>query len=127
MVYNLKVICYQQTSPTSIADERRCLCRVPTVDGDKTLTVRDGTQSGDRLRMRGYGVPTLGGRGRGDQYVHVKCACGEQASRIVAAMSCGRLQLWAAVHASRVVAEMPCGRLRNTECTEGLMDGGPRL
>ena len=47
--------------------------RVPTVDGDKTLTVREGTQSGDRLRMRGYGVPTLAGRGRGDQYVHVKC------------------------------------------------------
>ena len=46
--------------------------RVPTVDGDKTLSVREGTQSGDRLRMRGYGVPTLNGRGRGDQYVHIK-------------------------------------------------------
>ncbi len=53
--------------------------RVPTVDGDKTLTVREGTQSGDRLRMRGYGVPTLGGRGRGDQYVHVKCVSGSGA------------------------------------------------
>jgi molecular chaperone DnaJ len=47
---------------------------VPTVDGDKTLSVREGTQSGDRLRMRGYGVPTLNGRARGDQYVHIKCA-----------------------------------------------------
>ena len=44
------------------------------MDGDKTLSVREGTQSGDRLRMRGYGVPTLNGRGRGDQYVHIKCA-----------------------------------------------------
>ena len=50
------------------------------MDGDKTLTVREGTQSGDRLRMRGYGVPTLGGRARGDQYVHVKCVLGRHGS-----------------------------------------------
>ena len=50
------------------------MCRVPTVDGDKTLSIRQGTQSGDRLRMRGYGVPLLQGAGRGDQYVHIKCA-----------------------------------------------------
>jgi hypothetical protein len=37
------------------------------------LTVRQGTQNGDRLRMRGFGVPSLGGRGRGDQYVHIRC------------------------------------------------------
>ena len=62
----------------SMAEYKCVVRRVPTVDGDKTLTVREGTQSGDRLRMRGYGVPTLGGRGRGDQYVHVKCVSGER-------------------------------------------------
>lgn len=47
--------------------------RVPTVDGDKTLVIRQGAQTADRLRMRGYGAPLVGSRGRGDQYVHLKC------------------------------------------------------
>lgn len=42
---------------------------VPTLDGDEPLTVRAGTQSGTRIRLRGRGVPELNGRGRGDQYV----------------------------------------------------------
>ena len=46
-------------------------CRVPTIDGDKELSIRPGTQANDRLRMRGYGVPHLQQPGRGDQYVHV--------------------------------------------------------
>lgn len=46
---------------------------MPTVDGEKTLVIRQGAQSNDRLRMRGYGVPHIGSRGRGDQYVHIKC------------------------------------------------------
>ena len=57
-------------------------CRVPTIDGDKELNIRPGTQASDRLRMRGYGVPHLQQPGRGDQYVHVDvsqqasaCAC----------------------------------------------------
>eukprot|EP00887_Chlorella_sp_A99_P006827 scaffold2.g6827.t1 len=50
---------------------------VPTVHGSGRAEVRvkPGTQPGDRLRMRGYGVPTdaLGLRGqKGDQYVVVK-------------------------------------------------------
>lgn len=47
-------------------------CRVPTIDGDKELSIRPGTQATDRLRMRGYGVPHLQQPGRGDQYVHVE-------------------------------------------------------
>jgi molecular chaperone DnaJ len=43
--------------------------RVPTLDGDETLEVRPGTQSGERVRLKGKGVPSLDGRGRGDQYV----------------------------------------------------------
>eukprot|EP00891_Asterochloris_glomerata_P007030 jgi/Astpho2/7030/Aster-01883 len=46
--------------------------KVPTIDGDKELSIRPGTQATDRLRMRGYGVPHLQQPGRGDQYVHVE-------------------------------------------------------
>jgi len=44
---------------------------VETLDGDATLTIPAGTQSGRVLRMRGKGVPTLRSSGRGDQLVHV--------------------------------------------------------
>jgi DnaJ-class molecular chaperone len=48
---------------------------VKTISGFAEVKVKPGTQSGDRLRMRGYGVPMdlMGQRGRkGDQYVIVK-------------------------------------------------------
>jgi len=48
---------------------------VPTVDGRAEVKVKPGTQPGDKLRMRGYGIPMdlVGQRGRrGDQYVIVK-------------------------------------------------------
>jgi molecular chaperone DnaJ len=45
--------------------------RVPTIDGDATLDVPAGTQSGDTLRLRERGVPRLDGDGRGDQIVHL--------------------------------------------------------
>jgi molecular chaperone DnaJ len=42
-----------------------------TLDGDEELIVPRGTQSGHRFRLRGRGVPRLGGRGRGDMIVRV--------------------------------------------------------
>jgi molecular chaperone DnaJ len=46
---------------------------VPTPDGGKTkLSVPEGTQSGTVLRLKGQGVPQLGGRGRGDLHVLVR-------------------------------------------------------
>ena len=48
---------------------------VPTIDGKAEVKIKAGTQPGDKLRMRGYGVPmdVIGQRGRkGDQYVTVK-------------------------------------------------------
>ncbi len=53
---------------------------VPTVDGETTLTVPAGTQSGKEFRLRGLGVPKLdrSGRGanvgRGDQLVVLQVA-----------------------------------------------------
>jgi DnaJ-class molecular chaperone len=45
--------------------------QVPTLDGPVEMTVRAGTQGGERLRLRGQG-PNKRGGGRGDQYVKIK-------------------------------------------------------
>jgi molecular chaperone DnaJ len=46
---------------------------VPTADGRKTrVPIPEGTQSGTAFRVRGQGVPHLGGRGRGDMHVTIR-------------------------------------------------------
>jgi curved DNA-binding protein len=45
---------------------------VPSLDGTVTLTVPAGASSGQRLRLRGRGLPSPGGGARGDQYVELK-------------------------------------------------------
>ena len=44
---------------------------VPTLDGPDRLHVPKGTQSGEVLRIKGRGMPDIGGRGRGDELVEV--------------------------------------------------------
>lgn len=44
---------------------------VPTLSGKAKLTIEPGTQSGKLLRMKGKGIKTLNGYGRGDQIVRV--------------------------------------------------------
>ncbi len=44
---------------------------IPTVDGDVAMTVPAGTQPGQQFRLRGKGVPDVGGGTRGDQLVTV--------------------------------------------------------
>jgi molecular chaperone DnaJ len=45
---------------------------VPTLEGDHTLKVPEGTQNGATLRIRGKGVPVLNGHGKGELFVEVK-------------------------------------------------------
>ena len=45
---------------------------VPTLDGPVRLRVPPGTQSGQRLRLRERGVPSLRTGGRGDLIVEVR-------------------------------------------------------
>src|SRR2546427_5693628 len=45
---------------------------VPTLEGEYTLKVPEGAQSGTTLRIRGKGVPVLNGRGKGDLFVEVR-------------------------------------------------------
>ena len=44
---------------------------VRTLEEDELIKVPAGTQPGATLRLRGKGVPRLGGRGRGDLIVHI--------------------------------------------------------
>ena len=44
---------------------------IPTLEGDTTLKVPEGTQSGKEFRIRGKGVPHLNERGRGDLVVQI--------------------------------------------------------
>ena len=45
---------------------------VPTLEGEHTLKVPDGTQPGTTFRIRNKGVPLLNGHGKGDLYVEVR-------------------------------------------------------
>ncbi|MBW2077718.1 MAG: molecular chaperone DnaJ [Deltaproteobacteria bacterium] len=42
---------------------------IPTLEGTEKMHIPEGTQPGDILRLRGKGIPGLGGRGRGDQII----------------------------------------------------------
>ncbi len=44
---------------------------VPTLDGDVSYQVHEGTQPGDIFKLKNKGIENLTGRGRGDQYVRV--------------------------------------------------------
>lgn len=43
----------------------------PTLEGSVKLTIPAGTQTERRFRLKGKGIASLSGRGRGDQYVQV--------------------------------------------------------
>lgn len=47
--------------------------RIPTPDGDATLTIPPGTQGGTRLRLAGKGLPDKHGS-RGDVFAHLRIA-----------------------------------------------------
>jgi molecular chaperone DnaJ len=44
---------------------------VPAIEGKRTVRIEPGTQPGHVIRLRGAGLPRLGGAGRGDQLVQV--------------------------------------------------------
>ena len=44
---------------------------VPTIDGRVEYQVHAGTQPGDVFKLRGKGIPRIGSKSRGDQYVRV--------------------------------------------------------
>lgn len=51
-----------------------------TPDGDVTVTVPEGSQSGNKLRLRGRGLPKKGSEGRGNLYVELLIRVPEELS-----------------------------------------------
>ena len=45
---------------------------VQTFDGLDRVTIPEGSQHGDDVRLRGKGIPVLNGHGRGDLFVHIE-------------------------------------------------------
>ena len=54
--------------------------KIETLDGEEDLLIPSGTQTGRIFRLRGRGVPTLRGRGRGDLIVRVEVVVPEKLS-----------------------------------------------
>ncbi len=54
---------------------------VPTVETEVKVKVRPGTKTETVLRLRGKGIPHLGGRGRGDHYVRISVEVPDKLSR----------------------------------------------
>ena len=46
--------------------------QIDTIDGKVKYNLPAGTQTGTTFRLRGMGVPSVSGRGRGDQYVTIR-------------------------------------------------------
>jgi molecular chaperone DnaJ len=46
--------------------------KIPTLDGEHTLKIPEGTQSGTTFRIKNKGVPVLNGHGKGDLFVEVR-------------------------------------------------------
>ena len=51
---------------------------VPTLDGKVRYTISEGTQTGTTFRLRGKGIPYVGSKNRGDQFVTVATPNREQ-------------------------------------------------
>jgi molecular chaperone DnaJ len=54
---------------------------VPTLDGEEMLTVPEGTQTGSIFRLKGKGIVSLQGHGRGDLFVVVTIVTPTRLSR----------------------------------------------
>jgi molecular chaperone DnaJ len=46
--------------------------QVPTLNGAENVKIQEGTQTGTTLRLRGKGMPDVGGGGRGDLFATVQ-------------------------------------------------------
>ena len=55
--------------------------RVPGLNGEVKIDVADGTQTGAVIKVAGQGMPRLGKRGRGDEYVVVRVVTPTNLSR----------------------------------------------
>lgn len=70
------------TVPLSVADATLgCKKDIPTPYGDVELTIPEGTQHGQKLRIKGKGVADIRGGVQGDEYVHIEVKIPTKLSR----------------------------------------------
>lgn len=55
--------------------------QVPTLEGEQTIKIEPGTQSGSRFRLRGKGVPEVNTSRRGDLIVHISVRIPEKLTK----------------------------------------------
>jgi molecular chaperone DnaJ len=79
---------------------------VVTLDGTEEVEIRPGTATGTVIRRRGLGVPRLGGRSRGDLYLHVDVEVPDDLDE-----TSERLLRDLAAHRGEAVADPPSGVL----------------
>ena len=77
--------------------------QVPTLEGDHTLKVPEGTQTGTTFKVKNKGVPVLNGRGRGDLFVEVKVQTPSKLSK-------RQRELLEELHATTSVENKPVSR-----------------
>lgn len=54
---------------------------VPTINGKARIKIPEGTQSGKIFRLKGKGIPSVNGYGKGDQLIHVNVWTPQKLSR----------------------------------------------
>jgi molecular chaperone DnaJ len=54
---------------------------IDTLDGPQTVRIAEGVQHGDKIRLKGLGVPRLQSSGRGDLWVHINVAVPKKLTR----------------------------------------------
>lgn len=59
-----------------------CEVTVPTLEGTEKVRVDQGSQPDTIIKLRGKGVPRLGSRGRGDQYVRIRVGIPRKLSKV---------------------------------------------
>jgi molecular chaperone DnaJ len=55
--------------------------KVPTLNGREEVEIPSGTQPGARFKLRGKGMPHVGGRGHGDLHVIARVAVPKKLSK----------------------------------------------
>lgn len=89
---------------------------VPTVDGAERLRIPPGTQHGAVLRLRGKGVPRLGGGARGDQLVVASIV-------VPTKLSARERKLWQELRAASAEPERPAEEASFFERLKGVLGG----
>ena len=93
---DLLIVIEEEEHPTLVRDENDLVysllldiptailggfAEIPTIDGKAKVTIEAGTQPGKVLRLRGKGLPTLNGYGKGDIVVNISVYIPETLSK----------------------------------------------